>query len=345
MFLISEPKCTWYLSPWLSSYSNCFYCSSFWTVLWCAQVLSPQRNVITAFPGTPGKGSCVFSVPHGQRGPGYAAHPASLWDQPDILGYQGSWETAHFPVMIKNVLELSKLIVLFFILVSGVWTLMWMFWHELWVEWIDHKAKIIPVSLRDWKLIEERLLRVLIKLHASFQCSLVCSICFCLLSWVQCSLSGNTKTCFSDKLLDSFSFFFPPLKFELNREGERDWFLFCSHFCSGQSINSQHSEGDAGGEPQGEHMMFLFLKRWQLFSLDICQVNCTLLALKPFFDQLYDIVPGFNFYKKLYLECILFYYFILHFCTEPRTWHSDKYIIMTIDVKVVSSFYELFNLF
>ncbi len=208
MFLISEPKCTWYLSPWFSSYSNCFCCSSFWTVLWCAQVLSPQRNVITAFPGTPGKGSCVFSVPHGQRGPGYAAHPASLWDQPDILGYQGSWETAHFPVMIKNVLELSKLIVLFFILVSGVWPLMWMFWHELWVEWIDHKAKIIPVSRRDWKLVEELLLRVLIKLHASFQCSLVCSICFCLLSWAQCSLSGNTKTCFSDKLLDSFSFFF-----------------------------------------------------------------------------------------------------------------------------------------
>lgn len=131
--------------------------------------------------------------------------------------------------------------------------------------------------------------------------------------------------------------FSPPLKFELNREGERDWFLFCSHFCSGQSINSQHSEGDAGGEPQGEHMMFLFLKRWQLFSLDICQVNCTLLALKPFFDQLYDIVPGLNFYKKLYMEFVLFYYLILHFCTEPRTWHSDKYIIMITNLKVVSS--------
>jgi len=55
---------------------------------------------------------------------------------------------------------------------------------------------------------------------------------------------------------------------------------------------------------QGEHMMFLFLKRWQLFSVDICQVKYTLLALKSIFDQLYFIVPGLNFNKKLYAQCI-----------------------------------------
>lgn len=125
-----------------------------------------------------------------------------------------------------------------------------------------------------------------------------------LLSWVQCSLSGNTKTCFSDKLLYYSPHLHPSLKFELNRESKRDWFLFCSHFCSGQSIDSQHSEGNADCDPQGEQMMFLFLKRWQLFSLDICQVKYTLLALKSSFDQLYFIVPGLNLNKKLYIKCI-----------------------------------------
>lgn len=141
----------------------------------------------------------------------------------------------------------------------------WVFWHELWVEWpysqdnlciIKENCRNIESSMRNGFLwFKWNKMGHFSALHSVPYVPAFCLECNVLYQEIQRHASvTNCSTL--------FLFFLPPLKFELNREGERDWFLFCSHFCSGQNINSQHS-GDASGEPQGEHMMFLFLKRWQ----------------------------------------------------------------------------------
>lgn len=127
-----------------------------------------------------------------------------------------------------TVLELSRHIVQ---LLWSVEYAKWMFWHELWVEWPYSQNNLCIAGIAERLKAHWRTDFLDFNKKIWVISALVFALTFCL----ECSsLLGNTKTCFSDKLL--YSLFFP-LKFELNREREREIdFCFVLIFVLGKAL-------------------------------------------------------------------------------------------------------------
>lgn len=182
-------------------------------------------------------------MPHGQREPVLAGHPASLWDQLDILGYQGSWKTAHFPVMKKNVFRWQSCS----FPSTSCYFLYWSVEYDpscavnalTWVmSGMTIRKKIIAVRLKwiagrlkaRWGAVSEGFNETIWVISVLF------TLFHMLLPFVLSAMFFIRK--YKDMLQWQiaqlfFSFFFPPLKFELNREID---FCFVLIFVLGKAL-------------------------------------------------------------------------------------------------------------
>lgn len=82
---------------------------------------------------------------------GFAARSASLRDQADVLGYRGSWESSHFPLMKKNVLCWQS----WSFPSISCFILYWSVEHEANVRWIFWLVKADVTVVSDAKIKQQ----------------------------------------------------------------------------------------------------------------------------------------------------------------------------------------------